>query len=88
MAIDTVRKRASSVGMYWPGADLDRVASLEEYDGIEAGTPITPSPVGIPELIGPTMRTPTHLLAIGRRGKNLTAEHAAKQHSIRRRGRG
>jgi hypothetical protein len=88
MAIDTVRKRASSVGMYWPGADLDRVASLEEYDGIEAGTPVTPSPVGVPELIGPTMRTPAHLLAIGHSGKTLAAGHTTKQHSIRRRGRG
>ena len=87
MAIDTVQKRASSVGWYWPTANVDRMASIEEYSGLEAGVASTPMPVGVPELIGPTMRTPTHHLAIGRTVLGLSIGGHGKRWSLGRRGR-
>ncbi len=70
--IDTVRKRASAAGLYWPGSTVDRIASIEEYSGIGAGKAAVPSPLGVPELIGPTMRTPGHVLTIGREDSGLS----------------
>lgn len=59
MAIDTIQKRSSSIGCYWPSAGVDRVASLWEYSSDWVGPITPPSPVGVPELLGLTMVTPS-----------------------------
>jgi len=85
MAIDTVQKRASSIGQYWPAGAVDRIMALEEYGGIGVGVAVTPEPVGVPELIRLTMRTPGTLYA----GRHAPSQQAGRQtdkgYTIRRR---
>jgi hypothetical protein len=85
MAIDTVYKRASSIGQYWPTANVDRYASLEEYSGIGAGAAVTPDPVGVPELRRLTMHRSEHLTAIRRTIKDYATRGPDGNYSIRRR---
>lgn len=75
MAIDTVQKRASSIGQYWPAGTLDRITALEEYGGIAVGVAVTPEPVGVPELIRLTMRTPGTLYA----GRHTPVQRSGRQ---------
>jgi hypothetical protein len=85
MAIDTVYKRASSIGQYWPTANVDRYASLEEYSGIGAGAAVTPDPVGVPELRRLTMHRGEHSISIGRTPKDYSSRTSGGNYSIRRR---
>ena len=85
MAIDTVGKRASSVGCYWPSGVVDRIAGLEEYSGLAVGVAVTLEPVGVPELRRLTMRRGTTTLSTGRTEKLYQNRRGGSTLSIRRR---
>jgi len=86
MAIDSVRKRASSVGCYWPTAEVDRIASLWEYSGLDAGPLVPPDPLGVPELRGLTMHRTDVALAARSGASGVSSRRGGSTLSIRRRG--
>jgi hypothetical protein len=85
MAIDTIRKRASAAGWYWPTDRVDRYSAIESYVGISAAASVTPVPVGVPTIWGPTMHTPTHHLTAGTPGGGLSSRAPGNGLTIRRR---
>ncbi|MDD5391098.1 MAG: hypothetical protein PHD37_17305 [Gallionellaceae bacterium] len=72
MSLNSAWARASSAGWYWPLAGVDRMSSIDEYYGLGVGALPTPMPVGVPELIGLTMRTPKHYVVTGRTGYEMS----------------
>lgn len=83
MAIDTIHKRTSSAGWYWPTDDVDRMSSIDEYNGIGAGA--AAEIPGTPELRTLTIhRTDTHY-TIGRSLAGYSTRRSGTKYTTRRR---